>query len=88
MTSPLRPASKAIGAGVYCAGVIVWAFAVLCITAQPAYAYVDPGSGLFLLQVISSTLIGIPFLIRKRIRQVCERFGKNRKKAPETNAPH
>lgn len=87
MTSPLREASKAIGIGVYCAGVSLWIFAVLCVTARPAYAYVDPGSGLFLLQVVSSTLIAVPFLIRKRIRQICERFGKNRKIASDTNAP-
>lgn len=47
--------------------------AVLCALAQPAYAYVDPGSGLFALQIVSSTFAGMIFLLRKRLRSV---FGK------------
>ena len=80
-----RPPTGA-AAGLYRLCVALWLFAVLCLTARPAYAYVDPGSGLFLLQVVSSALIGIPFLIRKRIRQVFERFGKNRRVASDNNA--
>lgn len=44
--------------------------------AQPAYAYVDPGSGLFALQVVGSTFAGIGFMLRRRIRRFLERFGK------------
>ena len=36
---------------------------------KPAYAYVDPGSGLLLVQVLSSTLGGIVFFLRKRLRR-------------------
>lgn len=42
--------------------------AVLCAFTKPAYAYVDPGGGLFALQVISTTFVGIGFMIRRRIR--------------------
>jgi len=36
---------------------------------QPAYAYVDPGSGLLALQILSTTFAGFIFIIRKRVRQ-------------------
>jgi hypothetical protein len=41
--------------------------AVLCALAQPAYAYVDPGSGLLALQIISTTFAGMIFLLRRRL---------------------
>ena len=61
---------RCFGRGLYFASVVIWLFAALCAVARPAYAYVDPGSGLFMLQIVSSTFVGITFLIRKRIRQV------------------
>lgn len=60
--------------------VVVWLFAVICVVAQPAYAYVDPGSGLFLVQIIGTTFVGATFLIRKRVRQVFALLGKKREK--------
>jgi hypothetical protein len=42
--------------------------AVLCAFAQPAYAYVDPGSGLLAFQIISTTFAGMIFLLRRRLR--------------------
>jgi hypothetical protein len=44
--------------------------AVLSTLAQPAYAYVDPGSGLLALQIISSTFAGMIFLLRRRLRGI------------------
>jgi hypothetical protein len=44
--------------------------AVLCASAQPAYAYVDPGSGLFALQIISTSFAGMIFLIRRRLHRL------------------
>lgn len=87
MTSPLKRPRAGTVVALYRLCVALWLFSVLCVTAHPAYAYVDPGSGLFLLQVVSSALVGIPFLIRKRIRQVFERFGRNRRIASDTNGP-
>lgn len=36
---------------------------------KPAYGYVDPGSGILLVQVLSSTLGGVVFFLRKRLRR-------------------
>ena len=73
---------------IYCACVLSWLFVLLCVTAKPAYAYVDPGSGLFIMQVIGSTFVGFTFLIRKRIKQIFGRFGKQSKEAQSDSAPH
>jgi len=40
---------------------------------RPAYAYIDPGSGLFLIQGISSAALGILYFMRRRIKAL---FGK------------
>lgn len=37
---------------------------------RPAYAYVDPGSGLFLLQGIGSAFLGVLYVIRRKLRLV------------------
>ena len=42
--------------------------AVLCALAKPAYAYVDPGSGLLAFQMLSTTFAGAVFMVRKRLR--------------------
>jgi hypothetical protein len=36
---------------------------------KPAYGYVDPGSGILLVQVLSSALGGVVFFLRKRLRR-------------------
>lgn len=53
----------------YGAMVLLWVLVILCVTSKPAYGYVDPGSGLLLLQVLGSTFAGAAFLIRRRICQ-------------------
>jgi len=45
-------------------------FLLLCVSAQPAYGYVDPGSGLLIYQVTGSLFTGILFLSRRTIRQL------------------
>jgi hypothetical protein len=40
--------------------------AVFCMLAQPAYAYVDPGSGLFAAQLIGTSVAGMIFLLRAK----------------------
>jgi hypothetical protein len=35
---------------------------------KPAYGYIDPGSGILLVQVLSSALGGVIFFLRKRLR--------------------
>ncbi len=44
-------------------------FLFLAAIEKPAYGYVDPGSGILLVQVLSSTLGGVVFFLRKRIRR-------------------
>ncbi len=59
--------------------------AVLCALAQPAYAYVDPGSGLLAFQLVSTTFAAILFMVRKRIRRL---FGsKNNDPKNEVRQP-
>jgi hypothetical protein len=62
-------------------------FVVVNALAQPAYAYVDPGSGLLAFQVLGSTLAGMSFLLRKRIRQFFGRFARVRKGASSDRDP-
>lgn len=40
---------------------------------RPALAYVDPGSGLFLFQSLSSIGVGAMFFLRRRIRTLLRR---------------
>ena len=47
---------------------------------RPAYGYVDPGSGLFLIQGVSSAFLGVLYVIRRKLR-----LGK-RSQAPASEA--
>jgi hypothetical protein len=58
---------------------LIWFLFVCNLVAQPALAYVDPGSGLLLLQILGSTIAGATFLIRKRILELF-RFFTNKSK--------
>lgn len=42
---------------------------------RPAMAYVDPGSGLFFFQSISSIGVGVLFFMRRRLRAL---FGRSK----------
>jgi hypothetical protein len=42
--------------------------ALICAFVRPACAYVDPGSGIFALQIVTSTIAGMTFMLRKKIR--------------------
>jgi len=45
---------------------------VLCVFVQPAYAYVDPGSGLLAFQIISTTFAGMVFMLRRRLQALLQ----------------
>jgi hypothetical protein len=49
---------------------VIQVLAVLCALAKPAYAYVDPGSGLLVFQMMSTTFAGIIFMLRRRLRHL------------------
>jgi hypothetical protein len=61
--------------------------AILCALSKPAYGYVDPGSGLLAFQMISTTLAGAIFIVRRRLRMI---IGKmpifSRRSVPELEA--
>jgi hypothetical protein len=62
--------------------------AILCALAQPAYAYVDPGSGLFAFQIISTSFAGMVFILRRRLRSLfssmMQRMGQRNQKAAKS----
>ena len=39
-------------------------------SAKPAYAYADPGTGLLLVQIVTTSLAGTLFIVRKWIRNL------------------
>ena len=50
---------------------------------RPAYAYIDPGTGLLLLQNISGLAAGVLFFFRRRIKALFGRSSKNPEKTSE-----
>jgi len=65
-------------------------FALLCVlllTSKNAYAYIDPGSGSYMLQLLIAGLVGLSFTIKsfwKNIRMYFSaRFGKKEKQKQE-----
>jgi hypothetical protein len=73
---------------IYLALVAIWVFVAICITSQTAHAYVDPGSGLFVLQVVGSTFLGFAYLVRKRVSQIFGLLSKNQKATRRDIAAH
>ncbi len=57
--------------------------AVVCAFERPAHAYVDPGSGYMLLQVIGSLFAGAIFYLRHRLRRLFA-FGAQSSSETET----
>ena len=52
-----------------------------------AYAYIDPGSGLLMLQAAGTVLTGILFTLRKRIKSLFTRSKPAESNAVETAVP-
>jgi hypothetical protein len=50
--------------------------ALLCALTKPAYGYVDPGSGLFAVQIISTTFAGALFMLRRRLKELARQLGE------------
>jgi hypothetical protein len=55
---------------IYVAAGMLQIVAIFCAFEKPAYAYVDPGSGYLLLQVLGSMLAGAAFIVRHRLRRM------------------
>ena len=58
--------------------------AAVCAFERPAHAYVDPGSGYMLLQVIGSMFAGAIFYLRHRLRRLFA-FGTQSSSETETS---
>lgn len=66
--------SRFVWSAIYFSVCGVWIFFVLVATAQPLHAYVDPGSGLLFIQAAGSTLAGVLYLLRRRVREIFHRL--------------
>ncbi len=60
----------------YATCTVICFFILFNSTAEPAHAYIDPGSGLLVLQILGTTFAGMMFVLRKKIRNLFEFFGK------------
>lgn len=58
------------------------------ITLHPLFAYVDPGSGLMALQLISAVVIGVGFYFRKVRVWIWNLFKFRRKKGDASDKPN
>jgi hypothetical protein len=58
---------------------------VLIACERPAYAYVDPGSGLFLLQGISTAFLGVLYVLRRKLKAIMPKRWKAEAEPESTN---
>ncbi len=56
---------------------------LMMITAEPAYAYLDPGSGSYLVQIIIAGLVGAGFFVKSFWVTIKNVIGKLTKKFPK-----
>jgi|TARA_A100001037_G_scaffold3687_1_gene3558 hypothetical protein len=55
-------------------------FLIMIATSNPSYAYVDPGSGAFLLQILAAIGVGALFYMRKAREFVKQLFTRRKRK--------
>ncbi len=58
-------------------------FAVLLFQTRPAYAYIDPGSGSLILQIVIAGILGVIFTVKTFFRRL---FPRGRLKSRNHNA--
>ncbi len=54
---------------------ILFVIGYVAVTATPAFAYSDPGSGLLIFQILGSVLVGAMFYFKKIRDWVLKRLG-------------
>lgn len=69
MTSPLRRQSKSLMCPLV-SSLVLW---ILLASATPAYAYIDPGSGSMMLQLLLGGMAGVMVLVRLYWSRLSER---------------
>jgi hypothetical protein len=52
---------------------------------DPILAYIDPGSGSLIIQVVIASIIAIPVIMRNRIAQVARAFRRDKGSAEGTD---
>ena len=63
------------------------AFLMLLMFTGPAYAYVDPGSGVFLLQILAAAGVGALFYLRRVRDYIKHLFGAKRDRDRPSDGP-
>ena len=61
---------------------MLWAVAALLVLARPAQAYLDPGSGSFLLQMLIGVLLGVGVTLKMYWRKITAALGSKRRRDP------
>ena len=55
---------------------VLFSLLFVCITPQNAYAYLDPGSGSFLIQLLLAGIFGVVFAVKMFWRKIAVFFKK------------
>jgi hypothetical protein len=71
----------------YCVVTLAMLFSLSLAFERRAYAYVDPGSGLLMLQAAGTVVTGILFTLRRRIKSLFTRSQLAPKSAVEASVP-
>ncbi len=61
------------------------AFLVLGITTTSAHAYIDPGTGSYVLQVVLASLLAAAFVVKSTWRNIRDAVGKRIGRKPKEN---
>jgi hypothetical protein len=51
-------------------------FSLVCLFERPAYAYIDPGSGILACQALSAFFAGTVYYFRQRVKRLFGSFHK------------
>lgn len=82
MTHTTKPSARVRGA-------IALALAALALGARPAHAYLDPGSGSFIYQILIASVLGAGFAIRmywRKLKGLFARHPAREKDGPKADA--
>lgn len=64
---------------------IAYGLLLIYLFPKPAHAYLDPGTGSYLIQIFVATLFGSLFFLKSIIRKISEFISSHSKKEPSLN---
>jgi hypothetical protein len=67
---------------------VLWLIVVVLLFANPAYAYLDPGSGSMILQLILGGVAGLFVILKLYWRRLLALLGLRREVEPAADEPH